>query len=32
VRFQAKHMPECRPVGRNSPIGFSDVALLFQES
>jgi hypothetical protein len=32
VRFQAKHMPECRPVGRNSAIGFSDVAILFQES
>jgi hypothetical protein len=32
MRFQAKHMPECRSVGRNSAIGFSDVALLFQES
>src|SRR5215212_10652525 len=32
VRFQAKHMPECRPVGRNSAIGFSAVALLFLES
>jgi hypothetical protein len=28
-RFQAKHMPECHSVGRNSTIGFSDVALLF---
>jgi len=32
VRFQAKHMPECSPVGRNSAIGFSDVPLLFQEA